>query len=163
MLSQAQQAGTRYSGLEGGGGHLPPMTPPGSATGSHLEYTCPVWAPYTCKDTELLESVQRFACKMVTHCWSSSYEELLALTNLPTLEKRRLHLKLSHLYKIVHHQSFFPDEIVLFREHLQYNSQSVHALTLQQPIAHTHSYYHSFVSHTISVWNTLPYEVTSSS
>ena len=100
---------------------------------------------------------------MVTHCWSSCYEELLALTNLLTLEKRRLHLKLSHLYKIVHHQSFFPDGIVLLREHSQFNSRSVHALTLQQPFAHTQSYYYSFVPHTISVWNTLPYEVTSSS
>ena len=81
----------------------------------HLEYACPVWAPYTRKDTELLESVQRFACKMATHCWNSSYEELLAHTDLPTLERRRLHLKLSHLYKIVHHQSFFPNGIVSLR------------------------------------------------
>ena len=100
----------------------------------HLEYACPVWAPRTRKDTELLENVQRFACKMATHCWNSSYEELLALTNLPTLERRRLHLKLSHLYKIVHHQSFFPNGIVSLREHSQHNSRSIHSLTLQQPL-----------------------------
>ena len=73
-------------------------------------------------------------------------------------------MKLSHLYKIVHHrQSFFPDGIVLLREHLQYNFRSVHALTLQQPFTHTQSYYYSFVPRAISVWNTLPYEITSSS
>ena len=129
----------------------------------HLEYACPVWAPYTHKDIELLESVQKFACKMATHSWSSNYEELLALTDLPTLERRRLHLKLSHLYKIVHHQSFFLNGIVSLKEHSQYNTRSVHALTLQQPFAHTQSYYYSFIPHTISIWNTLPYEVTSSS
>ena len=83
----------------------------------HLEYACPVWAPYTHKDTDLLESIQRFACKMATCCWSSSYEELLASTDLPTLERRGLHLKLSHLFKIVHQQSFFPNGIVSLREH----------------------------------------------
>ena len=129
----------------------------------HLEYACPVWAPHTHKDTELLENIQRFACKMATHCWNSSYEELLALTNLPTLERRRLHLKLSHLYKIVHHQSFFPNGVVSLREHsvAQHNSCSVHSLTLQSHFARTQSYYHSFVPHTITIWNTLPYEVTS--
>ena len=39
------------------------------------------------------------------------------------------------------------------REHsvTQYNSRSVHSLSLQQPFARTQSYYHSFVPHTISI------------
>ena len=55
-----------------------------------------------------------------------------------------------------------------YHTHWQYNSRSLHPLTLhpltlQQPFARTQSYYHSFVPHTISIWNTLPYEVTSAS
>ena len=92
----------------------------------HLEHGYPVWAPYTHRDTEALESVQKFACSMATHCWRSSYEELLALTDMPTLERRRLHLKLGHLFKVVHHQSFFPNGIISLRQHSQYNSRSLH-------------------------------------
>ena len=102
---------------------------------------------------------------MATHCWRSSYEELLALTDLPTLERRRLHLKLGHLFKVVHHQSFFSNGIIILslRQHSQYDSRSLHSLTLQQPFAHAQSYYHSSVPHTISIWSTLPYGVTSAS
>ena len=131
----------------------------------HLEHGCPVWAPYTHRNTEALESMQKFACRMATHCWRSSYEELLALTDLPTLERRRLHLKLGHLFKVVHHQSFISNGIIILslRQHSQYDSRSLHSLTLQQPFAHAQSYYHSSVPHTISIWSTLPYGVTSAS
>ena len=59
----------------------------------HLEYTCPVWVPHTAKE---LESVQKFAVKMATHNWNASYQELQSLINIPTLERRRLELKLCH-------------------------------------------------------------------
>ena len=42
----------------------------------HLEYACPVWAPHTAKDILELERVQRFAGRMATHNWNSSYSEL---------------------------------------------------------------------------------------
>ena len=33
------------------------------------------------KDIGALESVQKFACRMATHNWTSSYQELLSLTD----------------------------------------------------------------------------------
>ena len=30
----------------------------------HLEYACTLWDPYTCKETHMIESVQKFACKV---------------------------------------------------------------------------------------------------
>ena len=68
----------------------------------HLEYACPVWVPHTAKDIHTLESVQKLALKMATHNWNASYLELQSLINIPTLERRRLELKLCHLFKIVH-------------------------------------------------------------
>ena len=74
----------------------------------HLEYVCHVWAPHTSRDIHTLESVQTFSCKMMSLRWSgATYEDLLTITNLPTLERRRLELKLCHLFKIIHNLVLF--------------------------------------------------------
>ena len=131
----------------------------------HLEYACPVWAPHTAKDIHAIESVQKFACKMATHNWNSSYHDLLLLTELPTLERRRLELKLGQLFKIVHNLCYFPEEIVKFREQtpLLSNTRSLHPLYLHQPRAHTNSFHFSFVPHTCSLWNSLPFNIVNAS
>ena len=102
----------------------------------HMEYACPVWAPYIAKDIGALEGVQKFACRMATHNWTSDYQELLSLINLPTLE-RRTELQLSHLFKIVHNLYFFTEGLVTIRECSHYNIRTTHSLTLYQPFAHT--------------------------
>ena len=53
----------------------------------HLEYSCHIWSPHTTRDIQALESVQNFALRVITKHWTHSYEELLSLTTLPTLEK----------------------------------------------------------------------------
>ena len=42
------------------------------------------------KDKTLLENVQKFALRMATRCYDSSYQDLLELVDLPTLEHRSL-------------------------------------------------------------------------
>ena len=42
--------------------------------------------------------MQKFACKMITRKWDKGYDDLLNMTNLPSLADRRL----CSLYKIVH-------------------------------------------------------------
>ena len=71
-----------------------------------IEYASPARAPHMAKDIHAIKSVQKFACRMVTHNWNFGYHELLSLTELPTLE-RRLELKLGQLFKIVHDLFFF--------------------------------------------------------
>ena len=69
----------------------------------HMEYAAPVWDPHLRKDQDLLESTQKFTCKMMTKTWDRGYDdELLNMTNLPSLTGRRLYLKLCSLYKIVY-------------------------------------------------------------
>ena len=46
--------------------------------------------------------VQAFACKMVLRRWDAGYEELLELLNIPSLQERRIYLKLGLIYKIIH-------------------------------------------------------------
>ena len=64
----------------------------------HLEYAAPLWSPYTQKDINSIENVQKFATKLITHHWDQSYAELLELTNLPTLSSRQTHFKLHQVY-----------------------------------------------------------------
>ena len=120
-----------------------------------------MWAPHTAKDIHELEWVQMFTGRMATRNWNASYSELQSMVKLPTLERRRLELKLSHLFKIVHNLCFFPSSIIRAREQTQFvsSTRSVHSLCLQQPFACTNSYYYSFVPHAISIWNSLPQEL----
>ena len=57
----------------------------------HLEYAAPVWDPHMKKDQDLLESTQKFACKMTdeTKNWDKGYDELLYMKNLPSLAVTR--------------------------------------------------------------------------
>ena len=67
----------------------------------HLKYACQLRDPYTQNDINKLESVQKFALKLISHRWDASCEELIRLVNVPMLSKRRLHLKLAQVYKII--------------------------------------------------------------
>ena len=57
----------------------------------HLEYAAPVWDPHMKKDQDLLESTQKFACKMTdeTKNWDKGYDELLYMKTLPSLAVTR--------------------------------------------------------------------------
>ena len=105
----------------------------------HIEYACPVWAPQTVKDILELDGIQKFAFRMATHNWNSSYIELQPTVNLPTLEGRRIELKLITLFQIVHNLCFFSKNLIRSREQLQTvnSTLSVHSYCLQQPLANT--------------------------
>ena len=91
-----------------------------------LEYACHVWAPYTSQNINALESVQKFTCKLATRRWNgNTYAELLTITNLPTLEGRRLKLKLCHLFKIIHNLVYFPSNIFVLRDRPHYHLRSL--------------------------------------
>jgi len=68
----------------------------------HLEYGCAVWDPYTLKHKRNLEQVQKFARKMASKHWDTGCEDLLELVGLPSIEQRRIYLKLCLLFKITH-------------------------------------------------------------
>ena len=48
-----------------------------------------VWLPYMVKDIQLLEKVQRFALRICSRNYNLSYEELLDLYKIPSLQNRR--------------------------------------------------------------------------
>ena len=84
----------------------------------------------------------------------TSYNELLSNFGVPTLNDRRLYLKLATMFKIVH-DLVFPPVFVRCSTRANVNSNS-----FIQAFAHTNSFLYSFVPHSISVWNSLPNSVT---
>ena len=57
-------------------------------TRPHFEYVCPSLDPYTQHDINQLESVQKFAPKMISHNWDVGYKELVNLVNLQSWKKK---------------------------------------------------------------------------
>jgi len=116
----------------------------------HVEYAAPVWDPSTVQDIQHLESVQKFALRVSSKQWDLGYSELLDTCNLPTLENRRLYMKLCHLFKVVHGLCYFPPGIVLPKTN---PSHYFRPYTLQQPFARTNAFYSSFIPDSILDWN----------
>ena len=114
----------------------------------HLDYASAVWSPYLIKDKAALESVQKFACHMATTSWDSSYQDLLDLVDLPTLECRRLETRLCLLYKIIYNLCYFDEGVFTLRTSLSHHVP--HNLVLNHPFARINSYFYSFVPHTTS-------------
>ena len=127
----------------------------------HLEYATAVWDPHQSKDIQELESVQCFACRVCTKSWDDSYCDMLQTLNIPPLSERRKLLKLCHLYRIVHCFVGFPNAPLLYKPCIKYFTRYAHPHTLLQPQTHTHSYYFSFFSLAVAIWNSSLYFVVS--
>ena len=124
----------------------------------HTEYAAQVWDPHLYKDISSLENIQKFALRVCCKNWNLGYSELLDVCKVPSLENRRLYLKLCHMFKIVNNLCYFPPEIVVQRSTVPY---SLRPSLLQQPFCRTSAFAHSFVPDTIRKWNCLPIELTS--
>ena len=109
--------------------------------------------PHLIKNMTKLEDIQKFALRMCCKNWDAGYQELLDLTTMPTLENRRLYLKLCSLYKIIYGHFYFPPNVFT----AQPSRTTLVSPLLNQPHACTNYYQSSFVPSTISVWNNLPH------
>ena len=119
----------------------------------HTEYAAQVWDPHLLKDINSLENVQKFALRVCCKNWNLGYSELLDLCSVPSLENRRLHLKLCHMFKIVNNLCYFPPETVVQSPSLLHSSRPP---LLHQPFSRTTAFANSFVPDTLRKWNCLP-------
>ena len=101
-----------------------------------------LWDPYIRSGIDKLESVQKFALKLVSHQWDANYDHLLELTNVPRLSERRLHLKLVQIYNIIHKLCYFPEDMFQMREAHSERLASCRTDIVHRPFART-----SFTTH----------------
>ena len=126
----------------------------------HLEYCSAVWDPYLAKDVELLEKTQKFGLKVCLKNWSSDYSCLLSTANIPTLAVRRSQARLSHMYKIMHELTDFPD-VPIERRSFHYNSRSNNSMAIRPFQCRSTQFLNSYFPRTTSQWNSLPMNVVS--
>ena len=120
-----------------------------------LEYSSPVWSPFTMKNITMIESVQRRAVRFVTNNYdrTSSVTAMLLRLDWPSLEQRRKIAKAIMLYKILHNKVAIPFD--------QYKAPITvftrgHSQRFHQVAAHVNAYLYSFFPSSIKIWNSLP-------
>ena len=100
-----------------------------------------------------LKMFKKFAIKMCLKQWDLGYQDLLDLSQFPTLKNRRLYLKLCTLYTIMHVIFIFPQVFLPQVNRHSYSLPLVHI-----PHARTNAIKSSFVPSSVSIWNNLPHE-----
>ena len=130
----------------------------------HLTYCSSVWdPPKSSLDSTLLEKNQFFSLKICSHSWNSSYSTLLSLFDLiPTLTTLRSQAKLSLLFKILNQSIYFSHDTFIFKPPPTHSLRSYDSLALIVPFSNTYSHSNSFVSSVSSLWNSLPFDIRSS-
>ena len=130
----------------------------------HLEYAVQAWCPWTARDIDLLESVQRRAIRMISGL-SGSYEEKLTELGLPTLLQRRTRGDLVQVYKTIHGvdnvdtSTWF--SMVDSRTGAANTRFTTDPLTISRPDArdHNETRYNFWSKRTVDRWNELPASV----
>ena len=130
----------------------------------HLEYASSVWSPYRIGEIKALEDIQKFALRICRKTWDQSYQSLLELFQIPTLEDRRIYLDLCTMFKIVHNLCYFPSD-VLCEHHVTRTTRATLGrpshLHFHYPSFHTTQFQKSFVMRSIKAWNSLPLDLLS--
>ena len=88
----------------------------------HLDYCIQAWRPHLQKDIDMLEKVQRRATRMAAECGKMEYKDRLRITNLTTLETRRLRADLVEVYKILNGKEGIKENIFLKGIEMEFKS-----------------------------------------
>ena len=97
-----------------------------------LEYCSAVWDPHLKKDIASLDSIQRFAGRIITRNWCMTSSELQSTLNWQPLRTRRKNIKLNVVYNIVNNLSRIPP--TLFVKHPSSSLKHSHNEILRNPL-----------------------------
>ena len=128
---------------------------------SHLEYGSCIWNPYKIGMIKDLEKVQKRATKLACKNKALTYSERLKVLNLPTLKYRRHRGDMIEVFKIL--KGFYdkmatPNVELSSNVHTRGNSFKLKVSYKRLNVAK-----YSFCNRVVSVWNSLPDFVVSSS
>ena len=128
-----------------------------------LDYAATVWSPYTQKDIDMVEQVQRREARLIFNNYSrlASVSEMLTDLNWATLTHNRKEQKAVMLYKIVHLLVDIPASNYLTPTTTSGITRGHHKRFLQ-PSSTVNAYLHSFFPSSIKIWNRLPNNIVDS-
>ena len=120
-----------------------------------------VWFPYTKKDIELIENVQRRATKQVPSLKQLSYTDRLKKLKMPTLKYRRLRGDIIETFKIIN--GIYDKEVTeIFFEMSRTDQTRGHSKKIQKGNCRENLRKHSFKNRVTDIWNDLPQELVPS-
>lgn len=126
---------------------------------SVLDYGGGVYYPYTKKNIQLIENVQRRSTRIVPELKGLSYSERLQSLKLPTMYYRRKRYDLIQLYKIVHgYEDIKPEKFFEFND----NCTRGHIFRIIKPRSQKNLRLNSFPVRCINKWNMLSEEIVCS-
>ena len=126
----------------------------------YMEYAAPVWDPHCTSHINALEKVQKIGLRICYRAWSTDYEQLLMLSDLPPLAVRRKYLKLCYLFQVLNGHFSFPNPpISRVTADTRLRSTTSNRLLLKSIFAKTTAYQSSFFPSVISLWNRLPSDI----
>ena len=127
-----------------------------------LEYASSVWDPYTKKNTDRLEMVQRRSARYVLNRYNntSSVTNMLHHLKWESLEQRRKAQRVTNMYKICNGETVLDDSdqrLIPARIRLR----TSHEKSFEVPHSRANYHKYSYVPRTIRDWNALPANVVS--
>jgi len=120
-----------------------------------LEYACTVWDPFTEKNINKIESVQRRAARFASNRYhnTSSVTDMLEKLGWPSLQHRRKVARLAMLHKILSNEAIVDKKKVIPAMVRQRRGHSQQLKLIQSRTQYRQS---SFLPKTIKEWNKLP-------
>ena len=119
-----------------------------------LEYCSAVWDPHQLTLIKELESVQKFAGRIITSLWRQDYSTILQTLGWEPLRVRRKRQKLKLCYLILNNHSCIPRST--FTPHPHPSPRLHHNQALLSPFVPTLAHKSSFFIDVIPLWNILP-------
>jgi hypothetical protein len=121
----------------------------------HLDYATAAWDPYTSKNIESIEKVQRRAARFVTNTYGrdTSISGILASLGWSSMQDRRKSHRLSCLHKMINGQ--IDINHLDFIQPKQTRERRGHNTQFQHTHSRTDSFANSFFMRTVPEWNQL--------
>src|SRR5664279_1964424 len=126
----------------------------------HLEYAAAAWDPYTVRDSNRLDKVQRRAARFVENDYqrTASVSQMIARLGWESLSERRKNARLSLFYKGIHGLATIPvDQLQRPTRRTRYSGVD----TFIALAPNIDCYKYSFIPHTVVDWNTLSENIRS--
>ena len=125
----------------------------------HLEYAVQAWSPWTKKDIECLENVQRRVVKMTSGLRSLTYEDRLIELDIQSLEARRLRGDMIQTWKVLHHHDNIKEDSLFTRRtagSATTTRLSSSPFNLEHKRSNLNIRRNSFSNRVVDPWNKLP-------
>ena len=120
-----------------------------------LDYCSSLWDPHHTTHVDRLESVQRFAAKIVSKRWNTSeYDDILSRLKWERLSLRRKKQKIMLCHRILLGNSIIP--LSTFTPHSSPHLRHTNSMPLFCPHVKTWAHLSSFMVSVIPLWNSLP-------